>query len=236
MHVFFVVVQIEAVKVDALPVLHLLDPQDLALKKLNGLAGARRHHPFGSFPVRSSLHVHPGVGTMRSAVFAQRETHQRHTISCDALGDGAINGVRAAVDSASVSRRFRMPASVSKNLPGALRQQQVLSNRQAVGRPVEVHAYADRIVIRQDGRQLSTDIVGIAKITVFVTPKRANPIIPLVTHIRVGPRTKLHERPKIICMFVELPDPADNPDRRNSVIPMITDIWNEYLSSRPAVH
>src|SRR5215208_6055612 len=39
-----------------------------------------------------------------------------------------------------------------EDLPGALRQQQVLSDGSAVGRPVEVHAYADRIVIRQDGQ------------------------------------------------------------------------------------
>jgi hypothetical protein len=38
-----------------------------------------------------------------------------------------------------------------QDLPGALRQQQVLVAASAVGRPVEVHAYADRVVIRQDG-------------------------------------------------------------------------------------
>jgi hypothetical protein len=39
-----------------------------------------------------------------------------------------------------------------EDLPGALRQQQVLGGGQRVGRPVEVHAYADHIIIRQDGR------------------------------------------------------------------------------------
>src|SRR3989442_11789415 len=43
-----------------------------------------------------------------------------------------------------------VPAFSLQDLSGALRQQQVLGGRRAVGRPVEVQAYADRIVIRQD--------------------------------------------------------------------------------------
>src|SRR5439155_17738927 len=45
-----------------------------------------------------------------------------------------------------------VPAFSLQDLSGALRHQQVLGGRRAVGRPVEVQAYADRIVIRQDGR------------------------------------------------------------------------------------
>ena len=39
-----------------------------------------------------------------------------------------------------------------EDLPGAVRQQQILGQRQRSRPPVEIHAYADRIVIRQDGR------------------------------------------------------------------------------------
>ena len=45
----------------------------------------------------------------------------------------------------------RLPAVGLEDLPGPVRQQQVLVVSRAVGRPVEIHAYADRIVIRQDG-------------------------------------------------------------------------------------
>jgi hypothetical protein len=38
-----------------------------------------------------------------------------------------------------------------EDLHCAVRQQQILGLGDAVGRPVEIHAYADRIVIRQDG-------------------------------------------------------------------------------------
>ena len=37
-------------------------------------------------------------------------------------------------------------------LPGQVRQQQVLGEPRAVGRPVDIHAYANRVVIRQDER------------------------------------------------------------------------------------
>ena len=46
MHEFLVVMQIEAIEIDALQALDLLDAQDLARQQLDGLAGARLHHPF----------------------------------------------------------------------------------------------------------------------------------------------------------------------------------------------
>ncbi len=51
------------------------------------------------------------------------------------------------------TKRNAVPVSVSKTCLVRLRQQQVHSvAASAAGRTVEVHAYADRIVIRQDGR------------------------------------------------------------------------------------
>ena len=56
----------------------------------------------------------------------------------------------------SLSRTLRqIPRAAGfcvEDVPGPLRQEQILGERRAVGRPVEIHAYADRIVIRQDGR------------------------------------------------------------------------------------
>jgi hypothetical protein len=52
----------------------------------------------------------------------------------------------AVASTASMRCRRRV-----EDLHGALRQQQILGAVEAVGRPVEIHAYADRIVIRQDG-------------------------------------------------------------------------------------
>src|SRR5262249_33559511 len=71
-----------------------------------------------------------------------------------------LGGVRGgAAETRSLCRQVRwIPRGAGirlEDLLGALRQQQVLGCGQvgrAVGRPVEVHAYADRIVIRQDGR------------------------------------------------------------------------------------
>ena len=49
MHELLVVVQVEAVEVDALAAFDLLDAQDLALEELHRLAGAGLHHPFPDF-------------------------------------------------------------------------------------------------------------------------------------------------------------------------------------------
>jgi hypothetical protein len=45
-----------------------------------------------------------------------------------------------------------LPASVSKTCLVRFDNNKYSVSASAVGRPVEVHAYADRIVIRQDGR------------------------------------------------------------------------------------
>jgi uncharacterized protein (DUF427 family) len=45
-----------------------------------------------------------------------------------------------------------VPASVSKTCLVRFDNNKYSVTASAVGRPVEVHAYADRIVIRQDGR------------------------------------------------------------------------------------
>ena len=45
-----------------------------------------------------------------------------------------------------------MPASVSKTCLVRFDNNKYSVAASAVGRPVEVHAYADRIIIRQDGR------------------------------------------------------------------------------------
>jgi hypothetical protein len=45
-----------------------------------------------------------------------------------------------------------VPASVSKTCLVRFDNNKYSVTTSAVGRPVEVHAYADRIVIRQDGR------------------------------------------------------------------------------------
>jgi hypothetical protein len=44
-----------------------------------------------------------------------------------------------------------LPASVSKTCLARFDTNKYSVNAKAVGRPVEIHAYADRIVIRQDG-------------------------------------------------------------------------------------
>jgi hypothetical protein len=46
---------------------------------------------------------------------------------------------------------FAVPASVSKTCLVRFDNNKYSVTASAVGRPVEVHAYADRIVIRQDG-------------------------------------------------------------------------------------
>ena len=47
MHKLLVVVQIEAVEVDALQALHLLDAQDLPCQEFDRLSGAGLHRPLG---------------------------------------------------------------------------------------------------------------------------------------------------------------------------------------------
>ena len=49
-----------------------------------------------------------------------------------------------------------------EDLPGALRQQQVLGPARAVGRPVEIQAYAGRIMVRQDGEVVARHAAGSA--------------------------------------------------------------------------
>src|SRR6266550_3561293 len=68
-----------------------------------------------------------------------------------------LGGVRGgAAEARSLCRRFdgfhAVPASVSKTCLVRFDNNKYSVTASAVGRPVEVHAYADRIVIRQDGR------------------------------------------------------------------------------------
>jgi Mu transposase, C-terminal domain len=49
-----------------------------------------------------------------------------------------------------------LPASVSKNCLVRFDNNKYSVSASAVGRPVEIHAYADRIIIRQDGRGRGT--------------------------------------------------------------------------------
>src|SRR6201995_3936228 len=67
---------------------------------------------------------------------------------------GGVRG-RAAEARSLCGAVRRIPRSAGiglEDVSGPLRQQQYSVAASAVGRPVEVHAYADRIVIRQDGR------------------------------------------------------------------------------------
>jgi hypothetical protein len=48
-----------------------------------------------------------------------------------------------------------LPASVSKTCLARFDNNKYLVSASAVGRPVDIHAYADRIVIRQDGRTVA---------------------------------------------------------------------------------
>jgi hypothetical protein len=48
-----------------------------------------------------------------------------------------------------------LPASVSKTCLVRFDNNKYSMNASAVGRPVEIHAYADRIAIRQDGRAVA---------------------------------------------------------------------------------
>ena len=82
----------------------------------------------------AKAHRHPGTGRT------------------DGLG-GVRGGAAEARSLCRSVRRIPCGAGIGlEDLPGALRQQQYSVTASAVGRPVEVHAYADRIVIRQDGR------------------------------------------------------------------------------------
>ena len=53
-----------------------------------------------------------------------------------------------------------LPASVSKTCLVRFDNNKYSVSASAVGRPVEIHAYADRIVIRQDGRRTRSSAVG----------------------------------------------------------------------------
>src|SRR3954452_12484717 len=70
---------------------------------------------------------------------------------------GSIPG--RAAEPCAVSRPVRwlhaLPASVSKTCLVRFDNNKYSVNASAVGRPVEIHAYADRIVIRQDGRTVA---------------------------------------------------------------------------------
>ena len=73
------------------------------------------------------------------------------------LSDDDLGGVRGrAAEAHSLSRPLRRVPRLAglgvEDLPGPVRQQQILGQRQRRRRPVDIHAYADRIVIRQDGR------------------------------------------------------------------------------------
>ena len=48
-----------------------------------------------------------------------------------------------------------LPASVSKTCLVRFDNNKYSVSASAVGRPVEIHAYADRVVIRQDGRMVA---------------------------------------------------------------------------------
>src|SRR5438045_5286410 len=67
-----------------------------------------------------------------------------------------LAGLRGGAAAARADRRLvrRLPRDASvghEDLPGAVRQHKYSVASRPVGRPVEIQAYADRIVIRQDG-------------------------------------------------------------------------------------
>jgi hypothetical protein len=91
MHKFLVVVEIEAIEVDALAALDLLDAQDLTSAHFDRLAGARLDHVLETDFVRSHasgplLWLIAGCG-----VFFQRKSHEAGAIRGHAAGDGAID-------------------------------------------------------------------------------------------------------------------------------------------------
>ena len=67
---------------------------------------------------------------------------------------GSVRG--GATEAHPLSRPVRWlprPAGLGvEDVPGAVRQQQILGERQRGRAPVEIYAYADRVAIRQDGR------------------------------------------------------------------------------------
>ena len=70
----------------------------------------------------------------------------------DDLGGFRGGTAEARFLSRPVRRLSRSAGLGVEDLPGAVRQQQILGERRRGRAPVEIHAYADRIVIRQDGR------------------------------------------------------------------------------------
>jgi hypothetical protein len=81
---------------------------------------------------------------------AYAKAHRHPELATDDLG-GVRGGAAEPVPYAAASTASTRAGLGLEDLPGALRQQQVLGRGQRGRRPVEVHAYADRIVIRQDG-------------------------------------------------------------------------------------
>src|SRR5207248_1109488 len=71
---------------------------------------------------------------------------------------GIYDNMKTAVDAVFLgkdrqfNRRFSVPASVSKTCLVRFDNNKYSVSSRAVGRPVEVQAYADRIVIRQEGQ------------------------------------------------------------------------------------
>jgi hypothetical protein len=61
----------------------------------------------------------------------------------------------------------------------------------AVGRPVEVHAYADRVVIRQDGRVVSEHQRSFGRGGTFYDPWHYVPVLARKPGARAGSRARL---------------------------------------------
>src|SRR5271155_4832551 len=63
---------------------------------------------------------------------------------------------RGTAEADPVRGRFHtLPASVSKKCLVRFDNNRYSVSASAVGRPVDIHAYADRIVVRQDGRTVA---------------------------------------------------------------------------------
>ena len=136
---------------------HLVDP--VACTPACGLGEGPGREP-GRPGARALLHpAAAGEELRRTERLADGQVHRlrQGASPSGASGSDGVGGVRGgAAEAVAYRGRFdgfhALPASVSKTCLVRFDNNKYSVNASAVGRPVEIHAYADRIVIRQDGR------------------------------------------------------------------------------------
>ena len=137
-------------------------------------------------------------------------------------------------------RRIPRGAGVGlEDLPGALRQQQILG-AQAPSTPVEVHAYADRIVIRQDGRIVAEHSRSFGRGETVYDPWHYVPVLPANPRLaqRAPFKTGTAGRDGTRARKLAVPTmQSTNVDILNAVLPTLARSGGCLLrGNRPRVH